>query len=63
MAAIATIFGGLVGYVLAILSYFLFGTGLLAALAVWTIGGIGIMVLAMVIGRLPRQGNSQPAEA
>ncbi len=63
MAAIATIFGGLVGYVLAILSYFFFGTGLMATLMVWSLGGIVFLVLAMVVGRLSRMGRSVPAQA
>lgn len=63
MAAIATIFGGLAGYILAMLAYFVVGTGLMAALAVWTIGGVGIVVAAIVIGRLSRVGNHVAAQA
>jgi hypothetical protein len=63
MAAIATIFGGLVGYILAMLAYFVAGTGLMAALAVWTIGGVGFVGAAIVIGRLSRVGNRLPAQA
>ena len=63
MAAVATIFGGLVGYVLAILTYFVFGTGLLTALVVWTFGGIGIVGLAIFAARLARPGHVVSARA
>lgn len=63
MAAIATIFGGVVGYILAMVAYFIIGTGLMTALAAWSIGGIGFVLLAMLIGRMTRAGHSLPARA
>jgi hypothetical protein len=63
MAAIATIFGGLVGYVLAILAYYVVGTGLMSALLVWSLGGIGFVVLALVVSRLSRRAETIPAQA
>ena len=62
MAAVAIIFGGVAGYILAALAYLVFGAGLLTALAVWSFGGITILILAMLTGRLVKSPHSSPLQ-
>lgn len=63
MAAVATILGGIVGYILAIVAYVILGTGLMTAIAVWTLGGIAFLAVAFLASRLARDEHPATAEA
>jgi hypothetical protein len=63
MAVVAMIFGGVAGYILALLAYLVFGVGLMTALTVWSLGGISILVLTIFAGRVGKLIQPTPARA
>lgn len=55
MAAVAVIFGGMTGFVSALIALFLFNASWLTALALWSLGGIAVAVVLIALAMASRQ--------
>lgn len=59
MAAVAVIFGGMTGFVSALLALVLFNSSWLMALALWALGGIAVAGLLVALALSSRQPKSR----
>jgi hypothetical protein len=55
MAVVAMIFGGMTGFISALIALVLFEASWLLAIGLWSLGGLGIAGLMIALSLAPRQ--------
>lgn len=63
MAAIMVLAGGLIGFFSAAVSMAFLGFGVMSALAVWSLLGLGFTLMGLLLGQMPGHKLARDAEA
>lgn len=62
MAAMAVILGGVVGFVSALVSLIVFNASWLTALALWSLGGVALALVLIMVAAGPRRAPALAAK-